>query len=304
MPSYAQFGIFGKMFEVKLSSEMKSLAVAKDESILTAALRAGVNLSHTGGRGTCRICRATVAKGEVRQNIFRPAALPHRDREAVHVLLCCGRALSDGVIDAIEVDHAPELRRRVLASVVSIDRPISEGAVVTLRVPLKELFHYVPGQYIGTVGPDDFARAFSIANAPRSDRTIELHVGRLQNGFVTNHIYQQLKVGDVIRIETPRESNHLPADESRPLIAIVGGDRLCTHPGNSRRLDRARSAQRGPSVLGKPASVRLLRDACRRAPGFSPSVGLHPGGVQRESRRRLARSSWIGASGRVRILQS
>ena len=211
------------MFEVKLSGGLKSFAVANDEAILTAALRAGVNLSHICRKGTCGACRAMVANGEVKQDIFRPAALPFRDREAGHVLLCCSRALSNVVIDAAEVGQANELSRRIPARVVSIERPTSEVAIVTLRMPSNEPFDYLPGQYVGIVGPDDFARAFSIANAPRSDRTIELHLGRVQSGLVTNHVYQNIKPGDVIRIETPQGSNHLPADESRPLIAIVGG---------------------------------------------------------------------------------
>ena len=211
------------MFEVKLSSGMKSFAVAKDEAILTAALRAGVNLSHLCRRGTCGACRATVANGEVKQDIFRPAALPYRDREAGHVLLCCSRALSNIVIDATEIAHATEPSRRIPARVVSIDHPTAEVAIVTVRVPLNEPFDYVPGQYIGIVGADGFARAFSIANAPRRDGSVELHVGRVQGGLVTNHVYRGLKSGDVIRIETPQGSNRLPADESRPLIAIVGG---------------------------------------------------------------------------------
>jgi CDP-4-dehydro-6-deoxyglucose reductase, E3 len=221
--SYVGFGIFGKMFEAKLSSGLRSFAVAKDEAILTAALRAGVNLSHLCRRGTCGACRATIAQGEVRQDIFRPAALPYRDREAGHVLLCCSRALSDVVIDAPEVSRPPEFPRRIPARVVSLERPTSEVAVVTLRVPSIEPFDYVPGKYVGIVGPDGFARAFSIANAPRSDRTFELHIGRVQNGSVSNHVYQRLNVGDVIQIETPQGSNHSFLDEGRPLIGIVGG---------------------------------------------------------------------------------
>jgi len=124
---------------------------------------------------------------------------------------------------AIEVGHTAELPRQIPARVVSIVQPTSEVAIVTLRPPLSEPFDYFPGQYIGTVGPDGLVRALSIANAPRIDGTIELHVGRVRGEPVANHIHKHLNVGDVIRIETPQGSNHLPSDESRPLIAIVGG---------------------------------------------------------------------------------
>ena len=221
--SYAGLGIVGKMLEARLSSGLKSFAVAKDEAILTAALRAGVNLSHICRRGTCGACRASVVQGKVKQDLFRPTALSCRDGEAGYVLLCCSRALSNVVIDATELDHPPKLPRRIPARVVSLDHPTSEVAILTLRVPSIEPFDYVPGQYVGIVGEDGFARAFSIANAPRGDRSIELHIGRVQNGVVTNYVHERLNVGDVIRIETPQGSNHLPADGSRPLIAIVGG---------------------------------------------------------------------------------
>jgi CDP-4-dehydro-6-deoxyglucose reductase len=127
------------------------------------------------------------------------------------------------VIDAIELDHPQELPRRIPARVVDIDRPTSEVAILTVRVPSVEPFDYVPGQYVGIVGEDGYARAFSIASAPRRDSSIELHIGRVQRGIVTNYVHERLNVGDVIQIETPQGSNHLRADDSRPLIAIVGG---------------------------------------------------------------------------------
>jgi CDP-4-dehydro-6-deoxyglucose reductase len=211
------------MLEAKLSSGLKSFAVAKEESILTAALRAGVKLSHICRRGTCGACRASVVQGEVKQDLFRPTALSLLDGEAGYVLLCCSRALSNIVIDAIELDQPPELPRRMPARVVSLDRPTSEVAVLTLRVPSIEPFDFVPGQYVGIVGEDGFARAFSIANAPRTDRSVELHIGRVQNGIVTHYVHERLNAGDIIQIETPQGSNHLPDGSSRPLIAIVGG---------------------------------------------------------------------------------
>jgi CDP-4-dehydro-6-deoxyglucose reductase len=159
----------------------------------------------------------------VKQDLFHPKALSYRDRRAGFVLLCCARALSDLVIDAIEADRPLDLPRRIPARVVSLERPTSEVAIVTLRVPPAEELQFVPGQYVGIVGEDGFSRAFSIANAQRKDRSIELHVGRIQNGIVTNLVCQRMQVGDVIQIETPQGSNHVPADESRRLIAIVGG---------------------------------------------------------------------------------
>ena len=296
--SYAGLGIVGKMLEAKLSSGLKSFAVAKDEAILTAALRAGVNLSHICRRGTCGACRASVVQGEVRQDLFRPTALSCRDGEAGYVLLCCSRALSNVVIDAIELDHPPELARRIPARVVSLDRRTSEVAVLTLRVPSIEPFDYVPGQYVGIVGEDGFARAFSIANAPRSDRSIELHIGRVQNGVVTNYVHEHLNVGDVIQIETAQGSNRLPADESRPLIAIVGGTGYA--PIQAILEDWiARGVRKENSlVLGKSASIRFLRDTnCRAADFVLPEVDICSDRVERESRRPLAGPSWIGAFG-------
>ncbi len=211
------------MREAKLSSGLNSFAVAKDEAILTAASRAEVNVPHIRRRATCSAWRASVAQGEVKQDLFRPTALSCRDGEAGCVLLCRGRALGNVPVGAIELDRPPELRRRIPARVASIDRKTPEVAILTLRFPSIEPFDYVPGQHIGIVGEDGFARAFSIANAPRSDRSVTLHVGQVRGGVVTNYVHERLNVGDVIQIEVPRVSNRLPAEGSRPLIAIVGG---------------------------------------------------------------------------------
>jgi CDP-4-dehydro-6-deoxyglucose reductase len=211
------------MFEVSLQNGMKRFEVAPDEAILTAALRAGIHLQHICRRGTCGSCRAKIEHGSVRQDLFRPAALSHRDAQAGRVLLCCSRALSDIVIDANEMDRPMAQPRRMPARVTALRRVTHDVAIVTLRIPPVEELDYQPGQYIGIVGPDGATRSFSIANAKRPDRTIDLHVGRVANGAVTGLIHDSLSVGDLLRIESPQGSASLPPEGDRPVVAIVGG---------------------------------------------------------------------------------
>jgi len=70
--------------------------------------------------------------------------------------------------------------------------------------------------------------AFSIANAPRADGTLELHIGRVPNGRFTAHVHERMRVRDIVRFEGPFGafgfSDAASSDAvQRPAILLAGG---------------------------------------------------------------------------------
>src|ERR1041385_1844077 len=55
-----------------------------------------------------------------------------------------------------------------------------------------ERFEFIPGQFISVVVPNEegklVTRAYSLASAPRGDRTFDLCLNRVQDGFMSNHL--------------------------------------------------------------------------------------------------------------------
>jgi ferredoxin-NADP reductase/DMSO/TMAO reductase YedYZ heme-binding membrane subunit len=75
------------------------LAVRGDESVLDAALRAGVDLPYSCREGVCGTCRARLACGRVSQE---GADLSQAEVDAGYVLTCQARPETDGVVISLD----------------------------------------------------------------------------------------------------------------------------------------------------------------------------------------------------------
>jgi CDP-4-dehydro-6-deoxyglucose reductase, E3 len=208
---------------ITLSRSGRFFTVDRDETILEAALRHEIWLPHACRSGTCGSCRATVVAGAVAHGAGT-AALMQRPASPAQALLCCAQPLGDVTLDVAELAARPmaALFRRP-ARVTEIARASRDVAVVTLKPPPTATIPFRPGQYICVVGQDGRLRPFSIANAPRADGSLELHVGRVAAGRFTRYVHEQLRLRDILRFEGPFGEFGLSAALERPAILLAGG---------------------------------------------------------------------------------
>ena len=217
---------------VTLSRTGKCFAVNQGEVILEAALRQEIWLPHACRGGTCGSCKAIVVEGFVTYD-RDPPALSRQAGWQNEAFLCCAKALSDVTLDVAELAARPiGTTYRRPARVVDIRRPSADVAVVTLKPPPNAAIRFRPGQYISLVGDDGRLHPFSIANAPRADGTLELHIGRVANGRFTAHVHERMRARDIVRFEGPfGEFGFSDAEENaatskimeRPAILLAGG---------------------------------------------------------------------------------
>jgi ferredoxin len=92
-------------YELTIEPLGRSIEVEEGQTILDAALRAGIYLPHACGQGYCATCKVTVTDGEVDHGEASNFALMDYERDEGKVLACCARLESDLVIEAeIETD--------------------------------------------------------------------------------------------------------------------------------------------------------------------------------------------------------
>jgi CDP-4-dehydro-6-deoxyglucose reductase, E3 len=208
---------------ITLSRSGKSFAVNPDETVLEAALRHEIWLPHACRGGNCGSCRAIVVAGAVTYERPAPAWM-RQPAFPAEALLCCAKPLGDVTLDVAELAARPigTLFRRP-ARVTAIAKPSCDVAVVTLKPPPTAAIRFRPGQYICAVGRDGRLHPFSIANAPRGDGSLELHVGRVANGRFTTYVHEQLQPGDVLRFEGPFGEFGFADEVSRPVMLLAGG---------------------------------------------------------------------------------
>lgn len=84
-------------FTLRLEPLGRTLPVAEGQSLLEAALAAGIRLRSSCRNGTCRECIATLDTGRVRYRVEWPGLSPD-ERAAGCVLPCVALAESDVVL--------------------------------------------------------------------------------------------------------------------------------------------------------------------------------------------------------------
>jgi len=193
------------------------------ETLLEAGLRAGLALPFDCRAGGCGQCLCTVLNGRVDLGAYQPAALTDAMRARGQALMCCAVAEEDVEIDVAGVAtlRPAAAPRRWHGRVESLERLADEVMQVRIALPGGERISFTAGQYINIVLPDGQRRAFSFANPPHDNATIELHVRRIPGGRFTTQVFEAMKPGDAIEFEGPlgRFALH---DSQRPILFVAG----------------------------------------------------------------------------------
>jgi NAD(P)H-flavin reductase/hemoglobin-like flavoprotein len=139
-----------------------------------------------------------------------------------------GRALgraSSVMVAAAERDAAQQPPWWV-GEVVQHDRRRPDLAVLTIRPdqPLR----YTPGQYLAVQVPrwPRVWRNFSIANAPRENGLIDLHVRGVRGGMVSGSLVHSTRPGDTLLLGQACGEMTASPGQDRDLLCIAGGTGL------------------------------------------------------------------------------
>jgi NAD(P)H-flavin reductase/hemoglobin-like flavoprotein len=113
-----------------------------------------------------------------------------------------------------------------LGEVVQHDQRSQDLAILTIRPdqPLR----YTPGQYLAVQVPrwPRVWRNFSIANAPRDNGLIDLHVRAVPGGLVSGSLVHNTGPGDTLLLGQARGAMTASADPGRDLLCVAGGTGL------------------------------------------------------------------------------
>lgn len=217
-------------FEVTIEPLGQTIEVEDDQTILDAALRAGIYLPHACCHGLCATCKVDVLEGEVDHGEASSFALMDFERDESKCLACCAIPESDMVIEAeIEEDiDSRNLPVEDFACTVSriVDlTPTIKG--IWLKIQQAGGIDFQAGQYVNLNLPEEIgSRAFSIASIPASSNEIELNIRKIPGGVGTAYIHDQLKEGDSISFSGPYGRFFVKKSADMPMIFMAGGSGL------------------------------------------------------------------------------
>ncbi len=215
-------------FQVTIQPSQHQFTVTAEQTVLDAALAAGILLPYSCRSGACSTCKAKVVSGSIQPVPSAEVVLSPEEREAGYTLLCQARATSDLVVESREIRLASDIQARKLPSrVTSMTRPAADVAVLQLQLPATETFKFYAGQYVELILKDGKRRSYSMANPPHSAAALELHIRHLPGGLFTDHVFgvgaTQMKEREILRIEGPLGSFFLREDSDLPIVMLASG---------------------------------------------------------------------------------
>lgn len=271
----------------------RSFEQHEGESILAAAARAGLTLPHSCRTGRCSTCKAKVLQGDSAA-LSDETGLQPSEREAGWVLTCVRSARGDLLLDVEDLgDLVLAPARMQPCRIQSIDRVAPDVLRVTLRLPPTVRLGHLAGQYIDLIGPGGVRRSYSVANAPRVDGTVELHVREVPGGAFSAWWFAQAKPNDLLRLNGPLGTCVLRDIAGRHLVMLATGTGLAPIKAMLESLALLSATER-------PASTRVYWGARHEVDLYwTPSPELSGLDLQFTPVLSRANVAWVGARGYI-----
>ena len=196
--------------------------VESNDTLLEAALRAGVSLNYGCSNGNCGECRARLISGEVKKVHAHDYVLSQADKDAGVILMCSCAAVNDVVIEA-SVAGAQDIQEQQLAArVKSVEVFNPQVAALHLLAPRSQRLHFLAGQSV-RLSAQGASGEYAIASCPCEERHIEIQILRKPDDAFSELLFGGLKAQDSVEVEGPYGEFVLEDASTRPLIFVAFG---------------------------------------------------------------------------------
>jgi len=196
--------------------------VEGSDTLLDAALRAGLALNYGCSNGNCGLCKARIVSGQAKKVRNHDYVLSEADKSAGVVLMCSNTAVNDLVIEAEEAGSAREIPlQQIAARVKKVERLADDIMLLHVQTPRTRRLRFLAGQYVTLQAGDAPPVDCPVASCPCDDRNLQFHVQRLPDNPFAEQVFDGLKSGDTVNVLGPRGEFVLREDSPHNLVFIA-----------------------------------------------------------------------------------
>jgi CDP-4-dehydro-6-deoxyglucose reductase len=266
-------------FKVTVQPSNHQFTVDDGQTVLDAALAAGIVLPYSCRNGACSTCKGKVLDGTFDAGSSPAQILSADDLAQGYTLFCQAHPTSDLTIEAREIRMASDIQIRKMPSrVMGLEKITDDVMVVKLQLPAADPFRFYAGQYLEFILKDGSRRSYSMATPPSSDNLVELHIRHMPGGVFTDHVFgtgaTQMKVREILRVEGPFGSFFLRDDSQKPIVFLASGTGFAPIKAIIQRMIDEGSQRKAVLYWGgrRPADLymdQLARQWVQTLPNFS-----------------------------------
>jgi CDP-4-dehydro-6-deoxyglucose reductase, E3 len=193
-----------------------------NDTLLEAALRAGVPLSYGCSGGNCGLCKARVVSGQIRKVRHHDYVIPEAERERGYALMCSSTAITDVEIEAPVAEGVQDIPfQEISTKVKTVELLTPDIALLHLQTPRTSRLRFLAGQGVMLRLGNAFSAELPIASCPCDDRNLMFHVRRMPGNLFSDFLFDKLRRNDTVEVEGPQGEFILQEKRARPMCFIA-----------------------------------------------------------------------------------
>jgi CDP-4-dehydro-6-deoxyglucose reductase len=193
--------------------------VEGNDTILEAALRAGIPLNYGCSNGNCGDCKVSLVSGQVRKVHPHDYVLKETDKANGAILMCSYTAITDVVVEASVAGAEDIPHQTIPTKVKAVELLDSNLLALHLTTPRSQRMRFLAGQSV-TLDAGGISGEYFVASCPCEDRHIELHIHRDNTPF-SRKAFDDLRKEAPVTIDGPHGHFVIKMDSRRSAVFVA-----------------------------------------------------------------------------------
>jgi CDP-4-dehydro-6-deoxyglucose reductase len=207
---------------IRIEPSGREFEAASGETILEAALRAGLNVPYNCNNGSCGQCAARLLQGDIGRQLPHDFVFREHEKDQGLFLMCSVTPGSDMVIETRTIGSAEDVpHQEIDAKVYRIDEVADNIRILQLRTPRSQSLRFLAGQYVNLQVNGQESSVRPVASCPCNGMYLQFHIRQTEQDPFSHYVFNQLATRAEVHISGPQGSFTLDESSSRPIIFIA-----------------------------------------------------------------------------------